>query len=93
MLVGGMRLPPNVMPLVGPARLAARGVHPILEAPDNHTLVQYAGLKGIPGSGPGVSGYAEEDETNTCDECDVACEECTVGDDPDSCTSCNFGYF
>ena len=56
-----MRLHPNVMPLVGAAQLAARGAHPILEAPDDHTLVQYAGLKGIPRSGPGVSGYAEED--------------------------------
>ena len=56
-----MRLHPNVVPLVGAAQLAARGAHPILEAPDDHTLVQYAGLKGIPGSGPGVSGYAEED--------------------------------
>ena len=61
MLAGGMRLPPNVLPFIGAARLTARGAHPILEAPDDHTLVQYAGLKGIPGSGPGVSGYAEED--------------------------------
>ena len=44
-----MQLPPNVMPLVGPARLAARGANPILEAPAGHTLCQYAGLNGIPG--------------------------------------------
>jgi hypothetical protein len=38
-----------------------RGANPILEAPAGHTLCQYAGLNGIPGSGPGIFGYAEED--------------------------------
>ena len=54
-------MPPNVLPLIGGGRLAARGANPILEAPAGHTLCQYAGLNGIPGSGPGIFGYAEED--------------------------------
>ena len=56
-----MQLPPNLLPFIGAARLTARGANPILEAPAGHTLFQYAGLNGIPGSGPGIFGYAEED--------------------------------